>query len=89
MSALGSAKENNQRNLKLVTAGVGAIGGLATAVLGVAMGGGLAGAQQRVEPPAITTGQTVTETTAPSAPETSEASPTVSATTPSGFATPH
>ncbi|GAT02101.1 uncharacterized protein RMCFA_2213 [Mycolicibacterium fortuitum subsp. acetamidolyticum] len=89
VSALGSAKENNQRNLKLVTAGVGAIGGLATAVLGVAMGGGLAGAQQRVEPPAITTGQTVTETTAPSAPETSEASPTVSATTPSGFATPH
>lgn len=86
---MGSAKENNQRNLKLVTAGVGAIGGLATAVLGVAMGGGLAGAQQRVEPPAITTGQTVTETTPPSAPETSEASPTVSATTPSGFATPH
>ncbi len=86
---MGSAKENSQRNLKLVTAGVGAIGGLATAVLGVAMGGGLAGAQQRVEPPAIPTGQTVTETTAPSAPETSEASPTVSATTPSGFATPH
>ncbi|QZH60335.1 hypothetical protein K1X22_00390 [Mycolicibacterium farcinogenes] len=89
MSALGSAKENNRRNLKLISAGVGAIGGLATAVLGVAMGGGLAGAQERVEPPAITTGQTVTETTAPSVPETSEASPTVSATTPSGFATPH
>ncbi|BBX91322.1 hypothetical protein H5U98_08690 [Mycolicibacterium boenickei] len=86
---MGSAKGNNQRNLKLISAGVGAVGGLATAVLGIGMGGGHAGAQQRVEPPAITTGQTVTETTAPTAPETSEASPTVSATTPSGFATPH
>lgn len=84
-----SEQGNNQRNLKLIAAGVGAIGGLATAVIGVGMGGGLAGAQQRVEPPAITTGQTVTETTAPTEPETSEASPTVSATTPSGFATPH
>lgn len=89
VSALGSAKENIQRNLKLVSAGVGAIGGLATAVLGVAMGGGVAGAQQRVEPPAITTGQTVTETTPPTAPETSKGTPSVSATTPSGFATPH
>ncbi|MGV0809668.1 hypothetical protein [Mycolicibacterium setense] len=86
---MGSAKENNQRNLKRISAGVGVIGGLATAVLGIGMGGGSAGAQQRVEPPAITTGQTITETTAPTAPETSEASPTVSATTPSGFATPH
>ncbi|CDO32638.1 hypothetical protein [Mycolicibacterium porcinum] len=86
---MGSAKENNQRNLKFISAGVGAIGGLATAVLGIGMGGGHVGAQQRVEPPAITTGQTVTETTPPKAPETSEASPTVSATTPSGFATPH
>lgn len=84
-----NAQENNQRNLKWITAGVGVIGGLATAVLGVGMGGGLAGAEQRVEPPAITTGQTVTTTTPPTAPETSEASPTVSATTPSGFATPH
>lgn len=86
---MGSAKENNQRNLKRISAGVGVVGGLATAVLGIGMGGGSAGAQQRVEPPAITTGQTITETTAPTAPETSEASPTVSATTPSGFATPH
>ncbi|WP_082931490.1 hypothetical protein [Mycolicibacterium setense] len=86
---MGSVKENNQRNLKRISAGVGVIGGLATAVLGIGMGGGFAGAQQRVEPPAITTGQTVTETTPPTAPETSEASPTVSATTPSGFATPH
>ncbi|MEV0674002.1 hypothetical protein [Mycobacterium sp. NPDC050441] len=89
MSALGSAKGNNQRNLKFIAAGVGAMGGLATAVLGVGMGGGLIGAQQRVEPPAITTGQTITPTTPPTAPETSEASPSVSATTPSGFATPH
>lgn len=86
---MGSAKENNRRNLTLISAGVGAIGGLATAVLGIGLGGHLTGAQQRVEPPAITTGQTVTETTAPSAPETSEATPSVSATTPSGFATPH
>lgn len=86
---MGSPKENNRRNLKLISAGVGAIGGLATAVLGIGAGGNLTGAQQRVEPPAITTGQTVTETTAPSAPDTSEASPSVSATTPSGFATPH
>lgn len=86
---MGSAKGNNQRNLKLISAGIGALGGLATAVLGIGGGGGLTGAQHRVEPPAITTGQTITETTAPSAPETSEASPTVSATTPPGFATPH
>ncbi|MCG7610468.1 MULTISPECIES: hypothetical protein [Mycobacterium] len=86
---MGSAKENNRRNLKLISAGVGAIGGLATAVLGKGAGGNLTGAPQRVEPPAITTGQTVTETTAPSAPDTSEATPSVSATTPSGFATPH
>lgn len=89
MSALSSAQGNNQRNLKFIAAGLGALGGLATAVIGVGMGGGHIGAQQRVEPPAITTGQTVTETTAPSAPETSEATPTVSATTPPGFATPH
>lgn len=86
---MGCAKENNQRNLKLISAGIGAIGGLATAMLGVGVGGGLTGAQHRVEPPAITTGQTVTPTTPPTAPETSEASPTVSATTPPGFATPH
>lgn len=89
VNSLRKAKGNNQRNLKLVSAGVGAIGGLATVAFGVALGGGLTGAQHRTEPPAITTGQTITETTAPSAPETSEASPTVSATTPSGFATPH
>lgn len=86
---MGSAQGNNQRNLKFIAAGLGTIGGLATAVIGVGMAGADTGAPQRVEPPAITTGQTVTETTAPTAPETSEATPTVSATTPSGFATPH
>ncbi|WP_166905761.1 hypothetical protein [Mycobacterium sp. DL440] len=89
MSALGSAKGNNQRNLKLIAAGIGAISGLATAVVGVGLGDGLIGAQQRVEPPAVTTGNTVTPTIPPTAPETSKASPTVSATTPPGFATPH
>ena len=89
MSALSSAKGNNQRNLKWISAGVGAIGGLATAVFGVGFGGVLTGAPQRVEPPAITTGQTVTPTTPPTAPEISQASPTDSATTPPGFATPH
>ncbi|BBX29939.1 hypothetical protein [Mycolicibacterium alvei] len=86
---MSGAKGNNQRILKLISAGLGAIGGLATAVLGVGVGGVLTGAPQRVEPPAITTGQTVTPTTPPTAPETSQATPTVSATTPSGFATPH
>ena len=89
MSALSSAKGNNQRNLKWIAAGVGAVGGLATATLGVGIGGVVTGAPQRVEPPAITTGQTVAPTTPPTAPETSHASPTVSATTPPGFATPH
>ncbi|WKG01960.1 hypothetical protein [Mycolicibacterium sp. HK-90] len=89
MSSLSSAKENNRRNLKLISAGVGAIGGLATAVLGVGVAGGITGAPQRVEPPAVTTGQTITPTTAPTEPETSVATPSVSATTPSGFATPH
>ncbi|MGV0811561.1 hypothetical protein ABQF34_06330 [Mycolicibacterium boenickei] len=89
MSSLRSDKGNNRRNLKLISAGIGAVGGLATAVLGVGVAGGLTGAQQRVEPPAITTGQTITPTTAPTEPETSVATPSVSATTPSGFAEPH
>ncbi len=83
------AKENNQRNLKFIAAGVGAVGGLATALLGAGLGGVNTAAEQRVEPPAITTGQTVTETTVPTAPATTRAEPTVSATTPPGFATPH
>ncbi|MBU9766160.1 hypothetical protein FR943_20240 [Mycobacterium sp. TNTM28] len=82
-------RAKNQRNLKLIGAGMGAVGGLATAVLGIGFGAGHHAAPQRVEPPAITTGQTVAPTTAPSEPETSHASPTVSATTPPGFATPH
>ncbi|WP_317155530.1 hypothetical protein [[Mycobacterium] appelbergii] len=55
----------------------------------VGLSGGPAEAQNRVEPPAITTGQTITETTPPTTPETSVATPPVSVTTPSGFATPH
>lgn len=84
-----NSEKNNRRNLKVISAGIGAVGGLATVVLGVGVGGGLTGAPQRVEPAVITTGQTVTQTTAPSEPETSVATPSVSATTPEGFATPH
>ncbi|MCV7289029.1 hypothetical protein H7J87_27240 [Mycolicibacterium wolinskyi] len=84
---MNSAK--NRRKLKVASAGVGAAAGLAMAVAGVGLSGGLAGAQNEVEPPALTTGETVTETVPPTSPETSVATPSVSATTPSGFAEPH
>jgi hypothetical protein len=71
---------------------MGAAAGLAMAVVGLGAAEGLAGAQDSVEEPtqpAITTGDTVTLTTPPTSPETSAATPSVSVTTPSGFATPH
>lgn len=77
------------RYLKMISTGIGALGGLATAAFGVTLGGGLTGAQHRTDPAEMTTGATVTETTVPKAPETSKAEQAVSATTPSGFATPH
>ncbi|MGV0745566.1 hypothetical protein [Mycolicibacterium sp. XJ870] len=81
--------EKNRQQLKLAAAGVGAAAGLAMAVVGLGMSEGLAGAQNNVEPPAITTGETITQTTPPTSPETSMATPPISVTTPSGFAVPH
>jgi hypothetical protein len=81
------------KKLKMVSAGIGASAVVAMGALGVAYSD-VSTAQTDDPPgPATTseapTGQTVTTTTPPTAPPTSKASPTVSATTPSGFATPH
>ncbi|PJK19354.1 hypothetical protein CSX11_26760 [Mycobacterium goodii] len=82
----------NRRGVKVAAAGVGAAGALAMAVVGLGAAQGLAGAQDNVQEPsepALTTGETITLTTPPTSPETSMATPSVSVTTPSGFATPH
>ena len=71
--------------LKLVAAGIGAGAlvsmGALTVVLSSAPG-------NISEGPEITLGETTTSTTAPTTVQTSVATPPVTATTPSGFATP-
>ncbi|MGV9799305.1 hypothetical protein ACWDTP_14765 [Mycobacterium sp. NPDC003449] len=79
----------NRHEWKLAAAGIGAAAGLAMLGVGLAGGGGMASAEDPTEPAPVTTGETVTETTPPTSPETSVATPSVSVTTPSGFATPH
>ena len=86
---MNGATRSHRRNLKFLAAAIGVLGGVSTVTFGVALDGGPTGFGQEAAPPAITTGETVTATTAPSEPQTPDSSPTVSATTPSGFATPH
>ena len=79
---------NQQKRLKLLSAGLGVSAVVALGALGVIFGDVMSSAQpeQVVGPVAPqATEQTITTTTPPAAPETSEASPTVTATTPSGF----
>ena len=79
---------NQQKRVKLLSAVIGASAVVAMGALGVIFGDVSSAAPERVVGPVApqATGQTVTTTTPPPAPETSVASPTVTATTPSGFA---
>ena len=82
---------NSHRELKLISAVVGMGATVVMAALGIGLSGALATAQDddQAQSPVASTGETVTETRPAKSPETSLASPAVSATTPSGFATPH
>jgi hypothetical protein len=83
---------NQQKRVKLLSAVIGASAVVAMGALGVIFGD-----VSSVEPAQVVgaiapqaTEQTVTTTTPPPAPETSVATPSVTATTPSGFApAPH
>jgi hypothetical protein len=74
--------------VKLVSAVIGASALVVMGVLTVALGGEPTGSQNLVQP-AMTTGETSTESTAPMELETSVAEPPFTFTTPEGFAVPH
>ena len=79
---------NKQKRVKLLSAVIGVSAVVAMGALGVIFGDVMSSAQPAqvggpVAPQA--TEQTITTTTPPPVPETSVASPTVTATTPSGF----
>jgi hypothetical protein len=79
----------NSTKLKVMfaTAGAGAV--FAMGAVTVALGAVHAPSDSLVsDTPSATLGETVTTTTAPSAPPTPVATPPVTATTPEGFATP-
>jgi hypothetical protein len=79
----------NSTKLKVLfaTAGAGAV--LAMGAVTLALGAVHAPSDSIVsDTPSATLGETVTTTTAPSAPLTPVATPPVTATTPEGFATP-
>ncbi|CDO24744.1 hypothetical protein BN978_05244 [Mycolicibacterium mageritense DSM 44476 = CIP 104973] len=80
---------NTHRTLILASGSAGVAAVAAMAILGTSTPGVAADPQEPVETTPITTGETVTETVPPTSPETSVATPPVSVTTPSGFATPH
>jgi hypothetical protein len=74
--------EVNSSQLKLVAAGVGAGALVAMGALTVVFSGAPGSIS---EGPEITLGETTTSTTAPTKPETSVATPMVTASTPQGF----
>ncbi|MGX9787162.1 hypothetical protein [Mycobacterium sp. MMS18-G62] len=76
------------KQLKLIAAGIGASAVVAMGAVTVVLTQAPAGNGTFGKGPEITLGDTVTTTTPPSKPETSVATPPVTATTPSGFATP-
>lgn len=80
--------KNNHRRLKAASAGIGLTAAAAMGALGVLASQAPAGVQIWSEP-GMTTGETVTQTTAGEAPETSVATPPFTFTTPEGFAVPH
>jgi hypothetical protein len=75
------------KKFKLLSAVVGAGAVVAMAVLGLGHDQSRTGTV--VSEPTATVGETVTATTPPSKPETTQATPPFTFTTPSGFATPH
>ena len=79
---------NQQKRVKVVSAVLGASAVVAMGALGVIFGDVSSAAPAQVVGPVApqATEQTITTTTPPPVPETSVASPTVTATTPSGFA---
>jgi hypothetical protein len=83
--------EVKSSQLKVMAAGIGASAVVAAGALTIIMSGAPAGTGTVGtvgQGPEVTLGETVTTTTPPSKPETSIATPPVTATTPSGFATP-
>jgi multidrug efflux pump subunit AcrA (membrane-fusion protein) len=81
-----------QKRVKLLSAVIGASAVVAMGALGVIFGDVSSAAPEQVAGPVApqATEQTVTTTTPPPVPETSVATPSVTATTPSGFApAPH
>ena len=79
---------NQQKRVKLLSAVIGASAVVAMGALGVIFGDVSSAEPAQVVGPVApqATEQTITTTTPPPVPETSVASPTVTATTPSGFA---
>lgn len=75
------------KQVKLLLAAVGGSAVVTMAVLSVGHDQSQTGTV--VSDPTATLGETVTTTTPPSKPETSQATPPFTFTTPSGFATPH
>jgi hypothetical protein len=67
--------------------GAGAV--VAMGALSLTLSSDQIGTATTVSGPSATLGETVTTTTPPSQPETSEATPPFTFTTPSGFAVPH
>lgn len=67
--------------------GIGAV--VAMGALSFTLSQQQAGTTTTVSDPQATLGETVTTTTPPSQPETSQATPPFTFTTPSGFAVPH
>ena len=78
---------NQQKRVKLLSAVIGVSAVVAMAALGVIFGDVSSAQPAQVGGPVApqATEQTITTTTPPPVPETSVASPTVTATTPSGF----
>jgi len=78
---------NQPKRVKLLSAVIGASAVVAMGALGVILGDVSSAEPEQVGGPVAqqASEQTITTTTPPAAPETSVASPTVSATTPSGF----
>jgi hypothetical protein len=79
---------HQHKKVKLLSAVIGVSAVVAMGALGVIFGDVSSAEPEQVAGPVApqATGQTVTTTTPPPAPETSVAAPSVTATTPSGFA---
>jgi hypothetical protein len=77
------------QRFKVLAAMVGAGAVIAMGALSLTLGQHGFGSATTVSDPTATLGETVTTTTPPSQPVTSQATPPFTFTTPSGFAVPH